>query len=204
MPAGKENEKGIERNQTSAFANRKKRYFCSSLPARYSRKGRSRRHGRTIIHDIRNLHSLNSDSVSYPFDRTLAACAQRDARPRLQGQEIVSSRTRGGRHGTHDRNTLSAFQASRRRLPRRDRHPRPATVRPRSSPDGSLRRDQTAAPGTVEEDRGRNPPIGDKQGNKDGVPRQAARIPRGKGGLYVEFEMKTKPEALCPEERLHA
>ena len=26
----------------------------------------------------------------------------------------------------------------------------------------------------------------------------------GKEGLYVEFEMKTKPEALYPEERLHA
>ena len=27
---------------------------------------------------------------------------------------------------------------------------------------------------------------------------------KGKEGLYVEFEMKTKPEALYPEERLHA
>ena len=34
----------------------KKRYFCSSLPARgIPEKGESRRHGRTIIHDIREL-----------------------------------------------------------------------------------------------------------------------------------------------------
>ena len=43
-----------------------------------------------------------------------------------------------------------------------------------------------------------------KQGNKVLFLDELLEFLEGKEGLYVEFEMKTKPEALYPEERLHA
>ncbi len=70
--------------------------------------------------------------------------------------------------------------------------------------DSSLER-TTNGTGTVEEKtEAEIRQLHTKQGNKMMFLDELLEFLKGKEGLYVEFEMKTKPEALYPEERLHA
>ena len=70
--------------------------------------------------------------------------------------------------------------------------------------DSSLER-TTDGTGTVEEKtEAEIRRLRTKQGNKVLFLDELLEFLEGKEGLYVEFEMKTKPEALYPEERLHA
>ena len=70
--------------------------------------------------------------------------------------------------------------------------------------DSSLER-TTNGTGTVEEKtEAEIRQLATKQGNKMMFLDELLEFLEGKEGLYVEFEMKTKPEALYPEERLHA
>ena len=135
----------------------------------------------------------------------LAACMAATLDASAQEQEIRLFSHRGGRM-EHDENTLSAFQASY------DAGYRGFETDIRMTRDGalvithdsSLER-TTDGTGTVEEKtEAEIRQLATKQGNKMMFLDELLEFLKGKEGLYVEFEMKTKPEALYPEERLHA
>ena len=135
----------------------------------------------------------------------LAACMAATLDASAQEQEIRLFSHRGGRM-EHDENTLSAFQASY------DAGYRGFETDIRMTRDGalvithdsSLER-TTDGTGTVEEKtEAEIRQLATKQGNKMMFLDELLEFLEGKEGLYVEFEMKTKPEALYPEERLHA
>ena len=135
----------------------------------------------------------------------LAACMAATLDASAQEQEIRLFSHRGGRM-EHDENTFSAFQASY------DAGYRGFETDIRMTRDGalvithdsSLER-TTNGTGTVEEKtEAEIRQLATKQGNKMMFLDELLEFLEGKEGLYVEFEMKTKPEALYPEERLHA
>ena len=135
----------------------------------------------------------------------LAACMAATLDASAQEQEIRLFSHRGGRM-EHDENTLSAFQASY------DAGYRGFETDIRMTRDGalvithdsSLER-TTNGTGTVEEKtEAEIRQLATKQGNKMMFLDELLEFLKGKEGLYVEFEMKTKPEVLYPEERLHA
>lgn len=135
----------------------------------------------------------------------LAACAAATFSVSAQEQEIRCFSHRGGRM-EHDENTLSAFVASY------EAGYRGFETDIRMTADGelvithdsSLER-TTNGTGTVEEKTAAEiRRLRTKQGNKMMFLDELLDFLKGKKGLYVEFEMKTKPEALYPEERLHA
>ena len=132
----------------------------------------------------------------------LAACMAVTLDASAQEQEIRLFSHRGGRM-EHDENTLSAFQASY------DAGYRGFETDIRMTADGalvithdsSLER-TTDGKGTVEEKtEAEIRQLRTKQGNKMMFLDELLEFLKGKQGLYVEFEMKTKPEALYPEER---
>mgnify|MGYP000063693621 FL=1 len=131
----------------------------------------------------------------------LAACMAATLDASAQEQEIRLFSHRGGRM-EHDENTLSAFQASY------DAGYRGFETDIRMTRDGalvithdsSLER-TTDGTGTVEEKtEAEIRQLVTKQGNKMMFLDELLEFLEGKEGLYVEFEMKTKPEALYPEE----
>ena len=135
----------------------------------------------------------------------LAACMAATLDASAQEQEIRLFSHRGGRM-EHDENTLSAFQASY------DAGYRGFETDIRMTRDGalvithdsSLER-TTDGTGTVEEKtEAEIRQLATKQGNKMMFLDELLEFLKGKEGLYVEFEMKTKPVELYPEERLHA
>ena len=135
----------------------------------------------------------------------LAACAAVTLDASAQEQEIRCFSHRGGRM-EHDENTLSAFEASY------DAGYRGFETDIRMTKDGalvithdsSLER-TTDGTGTVEEKtEAEIRSLNTKQGNKMLFLDELLDFLKGKKGLYVEFEMKTKPVELYPEERLHA
>lgn len=135
----------------------------------------------------------------------LAACAAAALDASAQEQEIRLFSHRGGRM-EHDENTLSAFEASY------DAGYRGFETDIRMTRDGalvithdsSLER-TTDGKGTVEEKtEAEIRSLRTKQGNKMLFLDELLEFLKGKEGLYVEFEMKTKPVELYPEERLHA
>lgn len=134
----------------------------------------------------------------------LAICAATLFDVSAQEQEIRLFSHRGGRM-EHDENTLSAFQASY------DAGYRGFETDIRMTADGalvvthdsSLER-TTNGSGTVEEKtEAEIRQLATKQGNKMMFLDELLDFLKGKEGLYVEFEMKTKPEELYPEARLH-
>ena len=134
----------------------------------------------------------------------LAICAATLFDVSAQEQEIRLFSHRGGRM-EHDENTLSAFQASY------DAGYRGFETDIRMTADGalvvthdsSLER-TTNGSGTVEEKtEAEIRQLVTKQGNKMMFLDELLDFLKGKEGLYVEFEMKTKPEELYPEARLH-
>lgn len=135
----------------------------------------------------------------------LAACAAAALDASAQEQEIRLFSHRGGRM-EHDENTLSAFAASY------DAGYRGFETDIRMTRDGalvithdsSLER-TTDGKGTVEEKtEAEIRSLRTKQGNKMLFLDELLEFLKGKEGLYVEFEMKTKPVELYPKERLHA
>ena len=133
----------------------------------------------------------------------LAACMAATLDASAQEQEIRLFSHRGGRM-EHDENTLSAFQASY------DAGYRGFETDIRMTRDGalvithdsSLER-TTDGTGTVEEKtEAEIRRLRTKQGNKVLFLDELLEFLEGKEGLYVEFEMKTHPAALYPEERL--
>ena len=133
----------------------------------------------------------------------LAACMAATLDAAAQEQEIRLFSHRGGRM-EHDENTLSAFQASY------DAGYRGFETDIRMTRDGalvithdsSLER-TTDGTGTVEEKtEAEIRRLRTKQGNKVLFLDELLEFLEGKEGLYVEFEMKTHPAALYPEERL--
>ena len=133
----------------------------------------------------------------------LAACMAATLDAAAQEQEIRLFSHRGGRM-EHDENTLSAFQASY------DAGYRGFETDIRMTRDGalvithdsSLER-TTDGTGTVEEKtEAEIRQLATKQGNKMMFLDELLEFLEGKEGLYVEFEMKTHPAALYPEERL--
>ncbi len=120
-----------------------------------------------------------------------------------QEQEIRLFSHRGGRM-EHDENTLSAFEASYDA----GYHGFETDIRMTRdgalviTHDSSLER-TTDGTGTVEEkSEAEIRRLHTKQGNKVLFLDELLAFLKGKPGLYVEFEMKTKPEVLYPEERL--
>ena len=133
----------------------------------------------------------------------LAACMAATLDAAAQEQEIRLFSHRGGRM-EHDENTLSAFQASY------DAGYRGFETDIRMTRDGalvithdsSLER-TTDGTGPVEEKtEAEIRRLRTKQGNKVLFLDELLEFLEGKEGLYVEFEMKTHPAALYPEERL--
>ena len=122
-----------------------------------------------------------------------------------QDQEIRAYSHRGGRF-EYDENTISAFQASY------DAGYRGFEIDIRMTGDGALviTHDSTLerttnGSGVVEEKtEAELRRLLTKQGNPLPFLGEVLDFLQGKEGLYVEFEMKTKPEELYPEERLHA
>lgn len=120
-----------------------------------------------------------------------------------QNQEIRVFSHRGGRM-EHDENTLSAFQISY------DAGYRGFETDIRMTKDGamlithdsSLER-TTDGTGVVEEKtEAEIRALRTKKGNRMMFLDELMAFLKDKKGLYVEFELKTKPEALYPEERL--
>lgn len=135
----------------------------------------------------------------------LAACAAVTLDASAQEQEIRCFSHRGGRM-EHDENTLSAFEASYeagyRGFETDIRMTRDGALV--VTHDSSLER-TTDGTGTVEEKtEAEIRRLRTKQGNKMLFLDELLDFLKGKEGLYVEFEMKTKPVELYPEERLHA
>lgn len=121
-----------------------------------------------------------------------------------QAQEIRAFSHRGGRL-EHDENTLSAFQASF------DAGYNGYEIDVRMTKDGalvvthdsSLER-TTNGTGTVEErTEAELRKLVTKQGNKLLFLNEFMAFLKGKPGLYVEFEIKSNPLNLYPDERLH-
>lgn len=121
-----------------------------------------------------------------------------------QEQEIRLFSHRGGRM-EYDENTMSAFQASY------DAGYRGFETDIRMTSDGKLiiTHDSTLerttdGEGTVELTSSKDlMALNTKKGNKMLFLDEFLDFLKDKKGLYVEFEMKTKPEELYPEERLH-
>ncbi|MDD7252187.1 MAG: glycerophosphodiester phosphodiesterase [Prevotellaceae bacterium] len=121
-----------------------------------------------------------------------------------QQQEIRCFSHRGGRM-EFDENTLPAFQASY------DAGYRGFETDIRMSKDGELfithdsnLERTTNGTGTIEEKTAAEiRALTTKKGNKMLTLDELLSWLKGKKGLYVEFEMKTKPVELYPEERLH-
>jgi glycerophosphoryl diester phosphodiesterase len=135
----------------------------------------------------------------------LAACCVATLDVAAQSQEIRLFSHRGGRM-EHDENTLSAFQASY------DAGYRGFETDVRMTKDGALvithdsSLDRTTnGSGKVEEKtEAEIRALDTKQGNKMMFLDELLDFLKDKKGLYVEFELKTKPVELYPEERLHA
>lgn len=134
----------------------------------------------------------------------LVACMATTFDAAAQDQEIRLFSHRGGRM-EHDENTLSAFQASY------DAGYRGFETDIRMTKDGalvithdsSLER-TTNGSGTVEEKtEAEIRALETKQGNKMLFLDELLDFLKGKEGLYVEFELKTKPVELYPEARLY-
>lgn len=130
-------------------------------------------------------------------------CAAMALDASAQDQEIRLFSHRGGRM-EHDENTLEAFQASY------DAGYRGFETDIRMTADGtlvithdsSLER-TTNGSGTVEEKSAAEiRQLRTKQGNKVLFLDELLDFLKDKKGLYVEFEMKTHPASLYPEERL--
>ncbi|WP_108821690.1 glycerophosphodiester phosphodiesterase [Dysgonomonas sp. Marseille-P4361] len=121
-----------------------------------------------------------------------------------QIQEIRVFSHRGGRM-EHDENTLSAFQASY------DAGYRGFETDIRMTKDGELvithdsRLERTTNGVGVLEEKNMSEieAMRTKQNNKILSLNELLSWLDGKSGLYVEFELKTNPEDLYPEERLH-
>ena len=134
----------------------------------------------------------------------IAACLAASFDLAAQNQEIRVFSHRGGRM-EHDENTMSAFKASY------DAGYRGFETDIRMTKDGamvithdsSLER-TTNGKGIVEEKtEAQIRKLKTKQGNKLIFLDELLDFLKGKEGLYVEFELKTQPESLYPEERLH-
>ena len=124
----------------------------------------------------------------------------------LAQEQVIQLFAHRGSRFEYDENTLPAFKASY------DAGLRGFETDIRMTRDGalvithdsSLER-TTDGTGTVEEKtEAEIRRLRTKQGNKVLFLDELLEFLEGKEGLYVEFEMKTKPEALYPEERLHA
>lgn len=121
-----------------------------------------------------------------------------------QTQEIRVFSHRGGRM-EHDENTLSAFQASY------DAGYRGFETDIRMTKDGELvithdsRLERTTNGVGILEEKSMSEieAMRTKQNNKILSLNELLSWLDGKSGLYVEFELKTNPEELYPEERLH-
>ncbi|MBP3775212.1 MAG: glycerophosphodiester phosphodiesterase [Bacteroidaceae bacterium] len=121
-----------------------------------------------------------------------------------QTQEIRCFSHRGGRM-EHDENTMQAFQASY------DAGYRGFETDIRMTKDGELfithdsnLERTTNGSGAIEEKTAAEiRALYTKKGNKMLTLDELVAWLKGKKGLYVEFELKTKPENLYPEERLH-
>lgn len=135
----------------------------------------------------------------------LAACAAATLNVSAQEQEIRCFSHRGGRM-EHDENTLSAFEASYkvgyRSFETDIRMTKDGAMV--ITHDSSLER-TTDGTGTIEEKtEAEIRSLNTKKGNKMLFLDELLDFFKGKELAYVEFEMKTKPVELYPEERLHA
>ena len=136
----------------------------------------------------------------------VCALALTGAAEALAQEQVIQLFAHRGSRFEYDENTLPAFKASY------DAGLRGFETDIRMTRDGalvithdsSLER-TTDGTGTVEEKtEAEIRRLRTKQGNKVLFLDELLEFLEGKEGLYVEFEMKTKPEALYPEERLHA
>ena len=136
----------------------------------------------------------------------ICALALTGAAEALAQEQVIQLFAHRGSRFEYDENTLPAFKASY------DAGLRGFETDIRMTRDGalvithdsSLER-TTNGTGTVEEKtEAEIRQLATKQGNKMMFLDELLEFLEGKEGLYVEFEMKTKPEALYPEERLHA
>lgn len=136
----------------------------------------------------------------------VCALALTGAAEALAQEQVIQLFAHRGSRFEYDENTLPAFKASY------DAGLRGFETDIRMTRDGalvithdsSLER-TTDGTGTVEEKtEAEIRQLATKQGNKMMFLDELLEFLKGKEGLYVEFEMKTKPEALYPEERLHA
>lgn len=136
----------------------------------------------------------------------ICALALTGAAEALAQEQVIQLFAHRGSRFEYDENTLPAFKASY------DAGLRGFETDIRMTRDGalvithdsSLER-TTDGTGTVEEKtEAEIRQLATKQGNKMMFLDELLEFLKGKEGLYVEFEMKTKPVELYPEERLHA
>lgn len=136
----------------------------------------------------------------------VCALALTGAAEALAQEQVIQLFAHRGSRFEYDENTLPAFKASY------DAGLRGFETDIRMTRDGalvithdsSLER-TTDGTGTVEEKtEAEIRQLATKQGNKMMFLDELLEFLKGKEGLYVEFEMKTKPVELYPEERLHA